>query len=87
MANQSQTSKTPLTKEDLNDDLNFLPIPDDVLQLQVDMLNVVEGRVDISTFSEDYQQKILNYYRYSATRLRTDQDKIAKRTNDTMDIV
>ena len=77
----------PLTETDLNDDLNLLPIPPDVLQLQVDMLNVVEGRVNINTFPEDYQNKIKYYYQFSATRMNTQNSKIAKRTNDTLDIV
>jgi hypothetical protein len=79
--------RQPLTEEDLNDDLNVLPIPDDVLQLQVDALNVLENRVDINDFPEDYQEKIKEYYRFSATRMTTDNSKIAKRTVDTLDIV
>jgi hypothetical protein len=67
--------------------LAVLPIPQDVLQLQVDTLNVLEGRVDISEFSPDYQEQIKEYYRFSATRMRTDDSKIAKRTRSTLDIV
>ena len=79
--------RQPLTEADLNDDLNVLPIPADVLQLQVDMLNVVENRVDINDFPLDYQEKIKAYYRFSATRMTTDNSKIAKRTVGTLDIV
>lgn len=77
----------PYNKEDLKDDLNTFAIPPDVLQLQVDALNVLEDKVDISTFPKDYQEKIINYYRFSATRMNTQEDRIAKRTNDTMDII
>ena len=88
MASREQLSSLPpLDEADLNDDLNVLPIPSDVLQLQVDALNVLEGRVNISTFPADDQEKIIEYYRFSATRMNTDESRVAKRTNDTLDIV
>ena len=91
MANQqssfNQLPLPPLTPDDLEDDTNIFPIPEDVLQLQTDVLNVEQGRVDINTFSLDYQQKIKSYYRFSATRQNSNSDNIAKRTNDTLDII
>jgi len=89
MANPLQNSnqKTPLTIADLDDDQNYLPIPEDTLQLQVDTLNVCEKRVALSSFSEEYQQKIINYYRFSCDRQNTDNPKIAKRTTDTFDLI
>lgn len=47
----------PLTKEDFLDN--------NVTQIQVDALNVTEGRVDILTFPKPYQQKIRDFYRFS----------------------
>ena len=79
--------KLPLTKADLDDDTNYLPIPQDTLQLQVDMLNVVENRVPLDSFPLDYQVKIVNYYRYSAFRQNTDGSKAANVTDDTLDMV
>ena len=77
----------PLTTDDLLDGESVLVIPDDVLQLQADTLNVYEGRVAIETFSEEYQEKIKNYYRFSATRYNESNPIVAKRTTDTLDIV
>ena len=51
--------RKPLTIQDLKDDLNYLPIPEDTLQLQVDMLNVYQGTVALGSFPEDYQEKRL----------------------------
>lgn len=75
-----------LTKEDIKG-YSALPIPEDELQLQVDTINVLEKRVEIETFPKEYQEKIKNYYRFSATRMYTQNSVIAKRTNDTLDIV
>ena len=77
----------PYEQKDLNDDLTEFVIPEGTLKLQVDALNVLEGRVEISTFPLDYQEKIMYYYRFSATRMNVKEDRIAKRTNDTMDII
>lgn len=64
-----------------------LPIPADVIQLQVDTVNVLEGRVDISTFTPGYQQKIKDYWRFSAMRQSVKEQNMAKRTTDTLDAV
>lgn len=84
MGNQKQLfSPLPL----LTQDNGPFHVPSDVLQLQTDAANVVEGRVDINTFSVEYQEKIKNYYRFSATRYTSDNTLIAKRTLDTLDIM
>jgi len=72
----SNMLRLPLTEADLEDDQNVFEIPADVLQLQVDMLNVIEGRVELDTFDKEYQDKIVNYYRFSATRLNTNSGRI-----------
>jgi len=77
----------PLTKEDLCCDPFDFPYPDDILQLQTDCVNVLEKRVDINTFSEDYQERIKNYYRFTARRQNSKSHNVAKRTGDTLDIV
>lgn len=65
MDDQSQPlTLVPLTTDDLRD--YSLNVAKDTLQLQTDAINVLEGRVDINTFSPDYQRKIENYYRFSA---------------------
>jgi len=64
-----------------------LEIPPDVLRLQTDVYNVYEGRVDIKTFDEAYQNKIKNYYRFTAHRQNSKSKNIAKRTNDTLDLI
>ena len=79
---------TPLTTANFNFyTADALPLPADVLQLQVDTANVVEGRVDISTFSPDYQEKILGFYRFCGIRQNTKSHNIARRIRQTLDIV
>lgn len=69
------------------DDTNYLVIPEATLQLQVDTLNVLEKRVDITSFTPERQEEIKNYYRFSADRYNSNIPTIAKRTTDTLDIV
>jgi hypothetical protein len=64
-----------------------LGVPDDVKQLRLDAVNVLEGRVDINSFDEDYQKKIKDYYRFSATRYGSKYGKVANRTKNTLDII
>jgi hypothetical protein len=71
----------------LKPDINPLILPKDTLQLQTDAANVVEGRVSITNFTPEYQEKIKNYYRFSATRYTTDNSLQAKRTTDTLDAI
>ena len=61
--------------------------PPDIAQLQVDVINVLEGRVPISSFEPLYQNKIKNYYRFSGTSHQSSYEVIAKRTGDTIDLV
>ena len=86
---QSDTNQKPLlTIADLYDDANYLVIPTDILQLQVDTLNVLQGNLSISTFPTEYQQKIMDYYRFSADfQNRRSPQKPAKRTTDTLDLI
>ena len=77
----------PLPESSLADPYPFPP-PPDVQQLQTDTINVLEGRVDIATFDPDYQIKIQNYWRFSATcKNKNSINPVAIRTNDTLDII
>ena len=46
----------PLGKDDF---------PTGTTQLQIDAVNTMQNRVDISSFSKDYQQKIRSFYRFA----------------------
>lgn len=86
LSNSSPTA--PITIADLEDDANYLTIPTYTLQLQVDTINVLEGRLPISSFSSERQQQILDYYRFSADfQNRRSPQKAAKRTVDTLDLI
>ena len=61
--------------------------PPDILQLQTDVINVLEGRVEISSFLPAYQDKIKAYYQFSGTVHLAKYPVIAKRTSDTWDLV
>lgn len=90
MANLLQDSNlsAPITVADLVDDANYLIIPADTLQLQADTINVLEGRLPITSFSEARQVQIMNYYRFSADfQNRRSPQKPAKRTVDTLDLI
>lgn len=77
-----------ITVDDLKDDANYLPIPPDTLQLQADTLNVIQGNVSINNFPPEYQQKILNYYRFSADfQNRRSPQKPAQMTPDTLELI
>jgi hypothetical protein len=73
--------------EQIGEEVLAHDIPDDVRQLRIDAISVLEGRVDINTFDEDYQKKIKDYYRFSATRYGSKYGKVAKRTKNTLDII
>jgi hypothetical protein len=64
-----------------------MEIPPDVLRLQTDVCDVVEGRVELDTFDADYQEKIKNYYRFTAHRQNSKSKNIAKRTGGTLDLI
>ena len=94
MANQSKLSSLqPFELENIEKtskivtDTNPYHPPEDIAQLQVDVLNVFEGRVDISIFPASYQARIKDYYRFSSTWNLSKYPKIAKRTRDTLDLV
>lgn len=77
----------PLTVDDLQDDNAVLPIPPDIIQLQTDTANVVEGRVPIDNFSPEYQERIKAYYQFSASYSSSKNPHIAQRTFDTLDLI
>jgi len=77
----------PITKEDLSFNPYPLEIPPDTLQLEVDCINVLEARVDINTFPPDYQQKIRDFWRFSATSFTDQSQGIAKMTYNTLDLI
>ena len=82
----SQLALEPI--EELPPDLGIrLEIPEDEKQLRVDCVNVLEGRVDISTFEPEYQEKIKNYYRFYGVQCASQIGVSARKTRDTLDIV
>lgn len=71
---------------------SMIPTPrdaPDIIQLQQDVMNVVEGRIDIKTFDPEYQHRIKVYYK--TTGLWSDEDstwrKPAKLIKDTNDLI
>ena len=94
MAGQTQLlNLQPFSAEDI-DRVGNIPTntnphspPDDILQLQADVINVLEGRVNITTFPVAYQKRIKSYYQFSATPYTTNSNVFAKRTRNTLDIV
>jgi hypothetical protein len=66
--NSSLYQMEPLTPEDVSYPNYPIRTPEDILQLQADTANVVEGRVPLDSFDEDYQKRIKNYYRFYGTR-------------------
>jgi hypothetical protein len=78
----------PFSPEDIGQNTQEVPFESpDALQLAVDMINVKEGRVNISTFTPEYQKKIRLFYQFSATRGFSNNPTIARRTQDTLDLV
>lgn len=77
----------PLPPIEHIDDEGPLITPDDTLQLQTDVINVIEGRVPLESFDKDYQAKILSYYRFCATYSNSQHPVRAKTTKDTYDII
>ena len=91
MGNQQQLTTplpVPITPQDFNFNPFPLPIPPDVIQLQSDTINVLTGAVKIDNFDSEYQEKIRNYWRFSATcKNKNSINPVAIRTNDTLDII
>ena len=85
---QSSDPKALITIDDLRDHAEYLPIPEYTLQLQADTLNVLENKLDISSFSPERQQQIKDYYRFSAEcQNKNSPQKPANRTRETMDLI
>ena len=80
------TTNLPRSSKVVTDTDPFCP-PADIWQLQVDVINVFEGRVELSTFEPAYQKRIKDYYRFSATKQISSVETPIKLTNDTMDLV
>lgn len=74
-----------ISPEQIGDDI--LGVPPDVKKLRTDAIDVLEGRVDINSFDEEYQKKIKDYYKFSATRYGSKYGMVAKRTINTLDII
>jgi len=71
MANQKQLlSLKPYSMADVPPPCpDIMPTdPPETQQLQIDVMNVVEGLVALDTFPIDYQKKIRDYYRFYASR-------------------
>lgn len=81
-ASSDSAQNQPYTIADLQDGKSCLSVPLDVLQLQVDCLNVEEGRVSILSFSPERRQQIKDYYRFSATSVNSNTTKVAQRIRD-----
>jgi len=77
----------PLTTGDIDYNPFPLEIPADVLLLQADALNVLEGKVSLSSFEPERQKKIKDYYRFSAIFQTSRSHNIAQRTSDTLDLI
>jgi len=61
--------------------------PPDVLQLKADIINVIEGRVPIESFTPEYQKKIKSYYRFYGQRSSPKQPFYPKMIRQTLDII
>lgn len=90
----------PVTKDELGQDAwnisdysaqyNGWIIPyqsDRILQIQTDVINLVENRVDPESFDPEYLTILKSYYRYSATRYPSKAPFVAKRIRDTLTMV
>ena len=90
----------PITENDLGDDawntanysaqLNgwITPYQDDhTKQVQADLVNLLEERVDPESFDPEYRKLLESYYRFSATRYPTKAPFVARRIRDTLTIV
>jgi len=75
------------TAEDMIDTSFALIVSEDILQLQADVINVEQNRISLDTFPPDRQERIKRFYRFSATFQTSKSENIAKRTNDTLDLI
>ena len=76
----------PLFSNDMDADSVFRK-PEDRLQLEADVINVLEGRIEIETFDLEYQSKIKNFYRFSGKEFNKYISYIAPRIRSIMEIV
>jgi len=58
----------PLTPEAVSWPNYPIATENDILQLQADTANVVEGRVSLSSFSPEYADRIKTYYKTNGRR-------------------
>lgn len=77
----------PITPEEISDTPFALAVPPDILQLQADTINVLEGAIDIKSFPLEYQNKIRNFYRFSADQFTSTQNLKIARDRTTGDIL
>jgi hypothetical protein len=64
-----------------------LPTPPDILQLQVDTANVLEGRVDPATFTKEELKRQRTYYRFYGTRQNSKSHNLAKTIRSTQELI
>lgn len=79
-------SLPPLLSGDMNGD-NVLPKSEDRLQLEADVINVLEGRVDIKTFDIEYQNKIKHFYQFAGKEINKYVSYIAPTIRSTMELI
>jgi len=78
----------PLTPDDLRwNPAEPLPLAEDLLQLQADTLNVFQKRVDLASFTPEYQEKIKSYWRFSAMRQTSKEQNCAKVIRSTLEAI
>jgi hypothetical protein len=64
-------------KKELSRPLTQKDCPD-MTQIQIDCINVQEKRVELSSFPQDYQQQIKNYYRFAPLNVESQNATAAK---------
>ena len=73
---EQEIKPLPLTADDLRGE-SLTAVARSTLQFQADVINVMEGRVKIDTFSPDHQRKIKNYYRFAPVSIGSPAGEIA----------
>jgi len=94
MENQTKSSSlyplVPLTPDEVSWPNYPLTTEPDILQLQADTANVVEGRVPISDFDPAYAERIKTYYKTNGRRKLIGgmaSDSSSRVMRDTLDLV
>lgn len=87
MGNSQQlTNLTPYESSAVVNGPELVPFDDpDVIQLKVDVVNVIEGRVLIESFTPEYQKKIKDYYRFYGQRSSSKYPFYPKMTRSTLE--